>query len=120
MGVSLFPILPNSGRKLIRMASNLGGADHAELRAGVLTLLLEQSEPWPESDPTSELMPRIVRCLAAIESGEAQRFAPEAKSFRITVIYHDDPPGEVTRALERVRLEQQGRAEVVWHPDRPG
>jgi hypothetical protein len=102
------------------MPSNPGGADHAELRAGVLTLILEQPEPWPESDPTEELIARIGRCLKAIESDEVRQFAPGAESFRITVIYHHDPPQEVRDALERVKFEQQNTTDVAWHSDRPG
>ena|SRR5829696_1746084 len=102
------------------MPSYPGGADHAELRAGVLTLILEQPEPWSESEPTRDLIARIGHCLKAIESDELGQFAPSAESFRITVIYHYDLPQEVRDALERVKFEQQNTTDVAWHSDRPG
>jgi hypothetical protein len=43
---------------------------------GVLTLMLAHSAPWPEAEPTSEVIPRIARCLDAIKSGEAKQSLP--------------------------------------------
>jgi hypothetical protein len=106
------------------MGSYPGGADNAELKGGLLTFTLEQFKPWAETEPANEIMNRAAACLDSIAQNEANAFAPGAKSFRISIVYQDDPPEEVERAFEKVRETASANygVEITWgrlHPDGP-
>jgi hypothetical protein len=80
-----------------------GGANNLELKGGLLTFTLEQLKPWPDAEPANEIISRVSACLNSIAKNEANAFSPGAKSFRIAIVYQDDPPAEVERALEKSR-----------------
>jgi hypothetical protein len=106
------------------MGSYPGGADNAELKGGLLTFTLEQFKPWPETEPTNEIMSRISACLNSVAQNQANAFAPGAESFRIAIVYEHDLPAEVERAFEKVRETASANhgAEITWgrlYPDSP-
>jgi hypothetical protein len=104
------------------MGSYPGGADKAELEGGLLTFTLEQFKEWAETESTTEIMSRAAACLDSIAQNEANTFAPGAKSFRIAIVYQDDPPEEVERAFEKLRETASANygVEITWarfYPD---
>jgi hypothetical protein len=104
------------------MGSYPGGADNVELKGGLLTFTLEQFKPWPQTEPTNEIMSRVSACLSSIADNEANTFAPGAKSFRIAVVYQDDLPEEVEQAFDKLRETASANygVEITWarfYPD---
>jgi hypothetical protein len=98
------------------MGSYPGGADNAELKGGLLTFTLEQLKQWDEKEPANDIMSRAAACLDSIAKNEANTFAPGAKSFRIAIVYQDDPPEEVERAFEKLRETASANhgVEITW------
>jgi hypothetical protein len=107
------------------MGSYPGGADNVALKGGLLTFTLEQFDRWPEAEPANEIMSRVSACLNSVAQNQANAFAPGAESFRIAVVYLDDPPEEVERAFEKVRETASANhgVEITWgrlHADQSG
>jgi len=68
------------------------GADSAHHgKDGAFILFLEQPDPWNDTEPTDQIIPRVFGCLKCVKEGEAERFSG-SKRFRIRVVYHHEPP----------------------------
>ena len=81
-------------------------------------LFLEQPYPWNATEPTSQIVPRVFGCLKCIKEGEAERFSG-SKQFRIRVVYHHQPPEEVTKALAKMAANAPEDVEIIWEPLHP-